>query len=75
MDTKGARHLKARLAVGGAVGERVEVLFVAPGALVDVALGETGSVTAIEEGVAHVLLDSGAELVVDPAEVKLRPCA
>jgi hypothetical protein len=75
MDTRGARHLKARLAVGAPVGERVEVVSVAPGASVDVEPGDAGQVVAIEDGFARVLLDRGTELVVDPTQVRLRRCA
>jgi hypothetical protein len=75
MDTRGARHLKARLAVGAPVGERVEVVSVAPGGPMDVAPGDAGKVVAIEDGVARVLLDSGTELVIDPTQVRLRRCA
>lgn len=75
MDTKGARHLEARLAVGAPVGERVEVVSVAPGGPADVKPGDAGKVVAIEDGVAYVLLDRGTELVVDPTQVRLRRCA
>jgi hypothetical protein len=74
MDTRGARHLKARLE-SAPVGERVEVVSVAPGAPVDVAPGDAGQVVAIEDGVTRVLLDGGTELVVDPTQVRLRRCA
>lgn len=75
MDTRGARHLKARLDVGAPVGERVEVVSVAPGGPPDVAPGDAGQVIAIEDGVARVLLDRGTELVVDPTQVRLRRVA
>lgn len=75
MDTRGARHLKARLAVGAPVGERVEVVSVEPGAPVNVEPGDAGRVVAIENGVARVLLDCGTELVVDPTHVRFRRSA
>jgi len=75
MDTRGARHLRARLAVGAPVGERVEVVSVAPGGPADVEPGDVGKVVAIEDGVARLLLDSGTEVVVDPAQVRLRRVA
>ena len=74
MDTRGARHLKARLE-SAPVGERVEVVSVEPGATVDVAPGDAGHVVAIEDGVTRVLLDGGAELIVDPSQVRLRRVA
>jgi hypothetical protein len=75
MDTRGARHLKARLAVGARVGERVEVVSVALGGPADVEPGQAGKLVAIEEGVAHVLLDSGVELGLDLTQVRLRRVA
>jgi hypothetical protein len=72
MDTKGARHLSVRLAVGAAQGERVEVVSVADGGA-SVVPGDLGTVVSIEEGMARVLFDSGAELDVDPLLVQLRP--
>ena len=71
MDTSGARHLKARLAIGAAVGERVEVVSVRgddPG----VEPGERGTVLSIDDNAALVLFDLGAELEIDPFVVRLR---
>lgn len=75
MDTRGARHLKARLAVGAGVGERVEVVSVAPGSPAGLEPGQGGRVVAIEDGVARLRLDCGTELVVDPVRIQLRRCA
>jgi hypothetical protein len=71
MDVRGARHLAARLAAG-AVGQRVEIVSVAEGANTDARPGEAGMVVSIEEAGALVLLDSGAEVVVDFATVRAR---
>jgi len=75
MDTRGARHLRARLAVGAAIGERVEVVAVEPGARAPVAPGDAGQVVAIDEELVRVRLDSGAEHDVDPTQVRLRRVA
>jgi hypothetical protein len=72
MDTRGARHLTARLAVGAAVGERVEVAAVAEGPM-QVRPGDKGTLLSIDEGVAGVLFDSGATVSVDLVSVRLRP--
>ena len=75
MDARGARHLKARLAIGAAVGERVEVVEVPPGAESPVAPGEAAELIAIDEGIVRLRLDCGTEHTVDPARVQLRRCA
>ena len=71
MDTRGARHLAARLAAG-AVGERVEITTVPDGALPNVLPGQVGTVVEIGEGAARVLLDSGAEILVDRETICVR---
>jgi len=71
MDARGARHLSARLAAGAAVGERVEVVWVTDES-VPVQPGEAGTVVSIDEGLARVAFDRGAELAVDPRVVRLR---
>jgi hypothetical protein len=71
MDVRGARHLAARLALG-AVGQRVEIVPVAGGEEARVQSGEAGMVVSIEEQGARVLLDSGAEILVDLATVRPR---
>ena len=72
MDSRGARHLQVRLAVGAAPGERVEVVSVETGAAV-IEPGDTGTVVAIDDATVRVLFDSGAELAIDPHVVRLRP--
>jgi hypothetical protein len=74
MDARGARHLVARLAVGAAPGERVEVVSVGDGEGGEAAVqpGETGTVVAIGEDEARILFDSGLELTLDPSVVRLR---
>jgi hypothetical protein len=71
MDARGARHLAARLALG-AVGQRVEIVSVADGADARVQPGEAGMVVSIDEAGARLLLDSGAEVVVDFGTVRAR---
>jgi hypothetical protein len=75
MDTRGARHLKARLAIGAAVGERVEVVAVEPGTASPVQPGDAAELIAIDEDTVRVRLDDGTEHAVDPTEVRLRRCA
>ena len=75
MDTRGARHLKARLAIGAAVGDRVEVVAVEPGADADLLPGEAAELVAIDEGLVRLRLDSGEEHDVDPTQVRLRRVA
>jgi hypothetical protein len=75
MDTRGARHLKARLAVGAAVGERVEVVAVEPGTGAPVRPGDEGRVVAFDEELVRVRLGSGAEHDIDPTQVRLRRVA
>jgi ribosomal protein L2 len=75
MDTRGAPHLRARLSAGAAVGERVEVVSVDPGAAAPVAPGDEGRVVAIDEELVLVRLDSGAEHAFDPTQVRLRRVA
>jgi hypothetical protein len=72
MDSRGARHLQIRLAVGAAPGERVEVVFV-EGSDAPVQPGDTGTLLSIDGDCARVLFDSGAELAVDPFVVRFRP--
>jgi hypothetical protein len=72
MDGKGARHLAVRLAVGAAIGERVEVVSV-EGGEARVKPGDQGTLVSIGDGRANVLFDSGGEIAVDPAVVRLRP--
>lgn len=71
MDTRGARHLAARLAAGAAVGARVEAVSVTGDAAVQP--GATGTLVSIEEGVARVVFDTGAELEVDPKAIRPLP--
>ena len=71
VDARGARHLSARIAAGAAVGERVEVVWVSDES-VPVQPGEAGTVVSIDEGVARVAFDGGAELAVDAGVVRLR---
>jgi hypothetical protein len=66
MDTRGARHLKTRLAIGAAVGDRVEI------AATRDRTTEFGEVVSIGDGLVRIRLDSGAELVVDPVQIQLR---
>jgi hypothetical protein len=75
MDTRGARHLRARLAVGAAVGDRVEVVAVEPGTGAPVRPGDEGRVVAYDEELVRLRLDSGAEHEVDPTQVHLRRVA
>jgi putative component of toxin-antitoxin plasmid stabilization module len=75
MDTRGARHLKARLAIGAAVGERVEVVAVEAGSDTPLTAGETGELVSIGEGVVRLRLDRGTEHDVDPTQVRLRRVA
>ena len=72
MDPRGARHLKARLAAGAAIGERVEVVWVGAGDGTRLAAGERGTVVSIEEDGVRILLETGAEVVVDPSSTVLR---
>lgn len=71
MDTRGARHLSARLAARAAVGERVEVVSAA-GSEAAVTPGDRGTLVSIDDGLARVLFDSGNEVTVDPLLVRLR---
>ena len=72
MDSRGARHLQVRLAVGAAPGERVEVLSV-EGSDAPVEPGDTGTLLSIDGDCARVLFESGAELAVDPFVVRFSP--
>ena len=74
MDTRGARHLSARLAIGAAVGERVEVVTVEAGSS-PVRPGDTGTLVSIDEDGVGVHFDSGAVLAVDPFAVRMRRVA
>lgn len=74
MDTRGARELAARIAVGAAAGERVEVVSTG-GTSVPVRVGDAGTLVCFEDGLARIRLDSGAEIDVDPRVVRLRPSA
>jgi hypothetical protein len=71
MDATGARHLAVRLAVGAAVGDRLEVVSVGSQPT-PVRAGEAGTLTAIDEESVRVLFDSGAEHALDPLAVELR---
>ena len=71
MDTRGARHLLARLTIGAAVGERVEVMAVGDDER-RVGTGDKGTLLSIDEGVADVLFDSGTTISVDLLSVRLR---
>jgi len=72
MDSRGARHLSVRLAVGAAPGERVEVVSV-PHGLDTVRPGDKGTLVSMDEDGARIRFDSGAEITVDPLVVRLRP--
>ncbi|HUG36658.1 MAG TPA: hypothetical protein VML54_06890 [Candidatus Limnocylindrales bacterium] len=71
MDARGARHLKARLAAGAAIGERVQVVSVA-GGRTRLAAGERGTIVSIDEDGIRLLLETGVEVVVDPNSTVLR---
>ncbi len=72
--SKGSAHLRVRLAVGAAPGQRVEVVSVDdPGAPVEP--GERGTVVAIDDTGALISFDSGAELAIDPFAVRLQRVA
>jgi hypothetical protein len=75
MDTRGARHLRTRLAIGASVGERVEVVAIEPGADADLLPGEAAELVAIDEGLVRLRLDCGTEHSVDPTQVRLRRVA
>jgi len=72
MDSRGARHLSVRLAVGAATGERVEVVSVAQG-LKTVRPGDRGTLVSMDAHGARILFDWGVEIAVDPVVVQLRP--
>ena len=75
MDARGARHLLARLATGGGVGQRVEVVSVENSGT-PVSAGDTGTVVALGEETVRILLDSsGVQVAADPQTVTLRGLA
>ena len=71
MDTRGARVLRVRIALGAAPGERVEVVSVQDG-VEGIRPGERGVVLSLGETGAGVAFDSGEQLVVDPFTVQFR---
>jgi hypothetical protein len=71
MDAKGARLLRARIAAGGAPGQRVEIVAV-EGDHRMLRLGARGTVRSFEEAGIRVEFDSGETLLVDPLSVQLR---
>jgi hypothetical protein len=68
VDANGARHLQARLTTGAAVGERVQLIGEPFGEYPEP--GAAGVLISIEDAGVRVLLDSGVELLVDPAHVR-----
>jgi hypothetical protein len=70
VDSNGARHLLARLAIGVPVGSRFEVVALEAG--VPLQVGDTGTLVALEDGRAHLSVDVRGELDVDPHSVTLR---
>jgi hypothetical protein len=70
MDAKGARFLRARIAVG-APGRRVEVVSI-EGDRGSLRLGARGTVLSFEDAGVRVQFDSGETLVLDPLAIRLR---
>jgi len=71
MDTNGARHLLARLAIGVPVGARFEVVSVGD-SCVPLKLGDTGTLLSLGDGNARLSVDYHGEIDVDPLSVRLR---
>jgi hypothetical protein len=71
MDTNGARHLRARLAIGVPVGSRFEVVAVGDSG-VPLSLGDTGTLLSVADGSARVRVDWHGEIEIDPNAVTLR---
>jgi hypothetical protein len=70
MDGRGARILAARILAGARPGDRVEVL-ACVAERSELARGDQGVVTCVDEGVVRVAWDSGLESDVDPGEAGL----
>jgi hypothetical protein len=70
MDSNGARHLVARIAIGLPVGARFEVVATSPG--VGLHVGDTGTLLSIEDGTARLSVDMHGIVDVDPHAVTLR---
>ena len=71
MDTNGARHLMARLAIGVPVGSRFEVVSVGDSG-VPLKLGDTGTLLSLANDSARLSVDYHGEMDVDPHLVRLR---
>jgi hypothetical protein len=71
MDSNGARHLVARLAIGVPVGSRFEVVDVGDRRS-PLSPGDTGTLISVDGASARLRVDDHGELEIDPHSVTLR---